>query len=99
MEKLFVYGTLQDPNVQQKVIGRVTELTDAILENYMKREVIINGTTYPIAMPSDGETVSGKILEVTPEELILIDEYETVSYKRVEVELASGAKTWLYCQH
>lgn len=98
MEKLFVYGTLREPEVQKKVFGRVIALHDDILEGYEKQTVEINGNIYPIAVPNSQQSIEGKLLEATPDEIILMDEYETEAYQRKKVQLKSGEASWVYCQ-
>lgn len=96
MLKLFIYGTLGLPEVQKKVIGREAPAQPEILRNFGKSKIRINGATYPIAVYQPGEQLEGACIEVTERELKLVDEYETVAYKRVEVELLSGVKAWVY---
>jgi gamma-glutamylcyclotransferase (GGCT)/AIG2-like uncharacterized protein YtfP len=98
MEKIFVYGTLQDPAVQQRVIGRVVTLRSDKLNGYKIGRVKINGNEYPIAIVSCTDQITGNVLEVTKKELLLMDEYETKAYKRISVTLASGQSAWLYCR-
>lgn len=98
MEKVFVYGTLQDPNVQKKVLKRTCVLEEDLLTGYRKGQVQINGNTYPIAIVSKNNKVHGKVLEATKEEVLLLDEYETAAYKRIRVSLASGQTAWVYCR-
>jgi len=96
MEKLFVYGTLQDSRIQKLVIGRSQEGGQNVLEGYRKEEIKIEDEHYPILVPDPKKSVSGKVLLVTPEELKAIDEYETRIYKRITVTLKDGAKAWVY---
>lgn len=96
MAKLFVYGSLQQPKVQQSVIGRrVTSLPDR-LRGFTKDTAVINGNTYPVALPSDQEHIDGRVLEVNSDELPKLDEYETDAYTRVKVRLESGKEAWVY---
>src|SRR5690606_4227550 len=44
--------------------------------------------------PSDG--VDGIVFEVTPEQLAVIDRYEEVAYRRIEVRLESGRTAFCY---
>lgn len=98
MERLFVYGTLQDSAVQQKVFGRTAKSTPAQLNGYKKGQVEIHGTIYPIAIADSSASITGQVLEVSEEELILMDEYETEAYQRITATLASGDRVWVYCQ-
>jgi hypothetical protein len=60
--------------------------------------VKINGNSYFIAIQATGAHLNGKVLIVTPAELILMDEYETSAYIRVLVTLQSGLEAWVYCR-
>lgn len=95
-ELLFVYGTLKDPGAQKKVIGRVVEVFPDILEGYKKSQVKIHGKNYPIAIPNSTSSIKGLVLSVTPDELKIIDEYETDAYQRRKVILKRGKSAWVY---
>ena len=95
MEQLFVFGTLKQPDVQKEVIGRTIEGLSDTLEGYKIATVDIEGETYPNIKESPGR-VDGLVLEVSPEELGKIDEYETEAYQRKRVVLKSGKETWVY---
>ncbi len=93
---LFVYGTLKDPKNQMKVIGRKVPGTHAILRGYM----VIDSNTfhgkYPVVIEDSESYVTGLVIEVTPEELDLIDTYETDAYRREKLPLQSGQNAWVY---
>ena len=97
-KKLFVYGTLQDPEVQKKVIGRIVNSSPAKLSGFIKSEVVINNNTYPIIIknPESSETISGLVLEIEPEDIKHLDEYETDAYKREKVALENDEEVWVY---
>jgi gamma-glutamylcyclotransferase (GGCT)/AIG2-like uncharacterized protein YtfP len=96
MEKLFTYGTLQDPAVQMAVFYRVVEGIPDTLDGYFKSEIKIGFGVYPIIIPDPDSYVEGQFIEVTPEELALIDRYEGAEYRRIAVTLKSGVVTWVY---
>ncbi len=98
MELLFVYGTLQDPDVQRRVIGREIEGAPDVLDDYFKSEIVMSDGTFPIIVPEAGKSVAGKVLDVTPEELARMDIYETTAYRRIRVGLRSGRETWVYAE-
>lgn len=95
-EELFVYGTLLDPRVQQRVIGRIVSGVADRLEGYVKATVDLGGSVYPIAVPDPAGTIEGMRLSLTPEELARTDEYEGPDYQRVRRRLASGRTAWVY---
>lgn len=94
-EKLFVYGTLKQLEIQQEAIDRVAGGTPDVLEGYRKSETLIDGEDYPIITPDSKCSVEGLVLDVSPEELATLDEYEDY-YKRIKVLLKSGAAAWVY---
>ncbi len=99
-ENLFVYGTLMEPDVLKKVIGRTAKGFPDILQGYKKSVVRIGNGAYPVIFHGSGSHVKGLIISVTPQELELIDEYETGVYKRKKVNcLESGKNAWVYIRN
>lgn len=96
MELLFVYGTLQDAAVQQRLIGRTVSGTPDTLDGFFKSSMSMVEGVYPLVIPRHGHEVQGMVLEVTIEELLAMDVYETSAYRRVRVPLRSGRETWVY---
>ncbi len=96
MEYLFVYGTLQDPTVQQRVIGRLVNGKPDALEGFFKSRMAMSDGIFPLVIPRQNSTVEGIVLEVTPEELQRMDIYETSAYRRIWVTLRSGLESWVY---
>jgi len=96
-ESLFVYGTLKDPKVQKEVIiSREISGETAVLNDYAKSEIGIDGQNYPVLVPKKGSSVDGIMLNLRPEELARIDEYETEAYKRELVKLDNRKEAWSY---
>lgn len=100
-QRLFTYGTLQNPSVQKLLVGREIPMTADALPGFIKKNVLLGDGVYPILMPDPdgGGLIEGMVLEVTPEELARFDIYETSAYKRVEVTLHSGALAWVYVEN
>ena len=98
MQKLFIYGTLRDPLVQQAVLGRTTPGTPAVIGSYGRFEIVLETGIYPIIRPQAGAEVHGLLIEVTAEELSILDVYETDAYQRIRVILRSGVEAWVYAQ-
>ena len=96
MELLFVYGTLQDPAVQQRLIGRTVTGTPDTLEGFFKSSISMTDGVFPLVIPRHGHEVNGLVLEITLEELLAMDVYETSAYRRIRVPLRSGRETWVY---
>ena len=105
--RLFSYGTLQLEAVQIETFGRTLEGGADALVSFKKTlleitdpEVLkISGERFhPIVVPSTdpADTVDGTVFWITPEELAAADAYEVSDYQRVEADLASGGKAWVY---
>lgn len=93
---LFVYGTLIDKKVQEKVIGRKLSGIPNSLPGYKKSTVVIDNITYPILIPHQNGHIKGQVLELTEDELKKVDTYETDVYRRIGVNLSDGMKAWVY---
>lgn len=98
-EKLFVYGTLKEPKLQIKVIGRKPESSPDVLIDYKKSKIKINNKIYPISIQKKNSSVSGLVISITTKELKIIDEYETNAYKRKKVVLESKRNVWVYLKN
>jgi len=105
--RLFSYGTLQLPQVQRAVYGRVLEGRPDALAGWALRpfeiqdaEVVrLSGlAVHTIAQwTGNGEDrIPGQVFTLTAEELEATDRYEVDSYGRVEAELESGMTAFLY---
>jgi len=95
MEALFVYGTLRETHVQERLIGRIVEGQSDELQGYRRDWVLL--PPYPVAMPAAPEEhIRGTVLEVTQDELEAMDIYEGICYLRIKVILLSGREAWVY---
>ena len=108
MQLLFSYGSLQRDRVQLSVFARrLTGVVDR-LPGYRAIQVPIgdpqrtafhNATYYTNVVPADTATdhVPGTVLELTDQELVLVDEFERLDgYGRIQVRMASGRLAWLF---
>jgi hypothetical protein len=106
-EHLFSYGTLQLGPVQMATFGRLLEGTPDALPGFRKSlfkiedpEVVATSgeTHHPIVQFTGdaGDTVAGKVLRITRQELLNADKYEVAAYRRIAVTLASGLGAWVY---
>lgn len=92
MEKVFVYGTLQHPDIQMSLVGRtITGIPDKV--RGFRKHVVLH---YPTAIPDAEGEIEGTVLDVTMDEITRFDEYETSAYLRVRVTLESGIEAWMY---
>lgn len=98
MEYLFVYGTLVDPELLRSIIGRtVTGIPDKLYGyQYKDDALIIDGEKYPGIKECNGLSVEGVIYDVCPEELTLLDQYESGKYQRKRVRLESDINAFVY---
>lgn len=104
---LFSYGTLQLEAVQLRSFGRLLAGAPDIMPGYRQEMVEITDpdvikasgeTFHPIVIASAEPTdkIKGTLFKITKEELEAADRYEVADYKRVEVQLESGQKAWVY---
>ncbi|MCY4020056.1 MAG: gamma-glutamylcyclotransferase [Chloroflexi bacterium] len=100
MEKLFTYGTLQNPETQQQLLGRTLGegRPDSLLGYRVAR---LNGIhyVYSILQPHSGSRVEGLLFEVSSEELQKLDDYEGDAYVRVSARLVSKTRAWVYIEN
>ena len=108
MEKLFSYGTLQLPQVQESLFGRILSGTEEELLGYKVEKLKItdqaviekSGTDmHPILVRTrePADLVSGMVFEITQAELEKADEYEVDDYLRNLATMSSGIQAWIYC--
>ncbi|WP_322030184.1 gamma-glutamylcyclotransferase family protein [Paraburkholderia sp. J76] len=106
-ELLFSYGTLQLEAVQLATFGRRLEGRPDAMPGYSLSmlkiddpEVVATSgkTHHPVVTftGKPGDTISGTVFAITPDELRHADEYEVAAYRRDKVMLASGAPAWVY---
>ena len=107
MENLFSYGTLQLPQVQQSLFGRLLEGTREELPGYRVEELKIRDQTvieksgtdmHPIlvATGNPNDFVHGMVYELKEEELDRADDYEVDDYKRTLARMRSDISAWIY---
>lgn len=96
MERIFAYGTLQDPVIQTAVLGHILQGQPDTLHGFRKSTITFGRAAYPIIVADESGSVAGTVYEVTAEELVLLDHYETSAYRRLHVTLASGREAWVY---
>ena len=80
MTKLFIYGTLQQPEVQLELLGRVIDGEVDSIENYIVVRDYVDpedGVAYPRIKQYENGCTFGKILDVSDNELVILDKYET----------------------
>lgn len=93
MNSLFVYGTLQIPEVMSAVTGLQLSCKPARLVNFSRHRLL--GKTYPGICPNLGHCVNGALYEGVAEAgFRLLDEFEDTFYERrqVTVSLSNGTE-------
>jgi gamma-glutamylcyclotransferase (GGCT)/AIG2-like uncharacterized protein YtfP len=106
-EYLFSYGTLQKEITQLKLFGRLLNGAKDILKGYKLSPIEIRDKSFLskgeeniqlTVTPSNDkqDSIHGAVFEISEEELLLADNYEPDNYKRIQVELESGKKAWVY---
>src|SRR6476620_2489460 len=103
---LFSYGTLQKEKVQLELFGQTLKGATDVLRGYKAVEIEIKDEDvlakseqkyHLIAVQSnESNFISGVVFELTEEELMIADGYETEDYKRISVMLESGKESWVY---
>ncbi|QIK78609.1 gamma-glutamylcyclotransferase [Sphingomonas piscis] len=104
---LFSYGTLQQPDVQLGTYGRRLEGRADVLVGFRLEPITIHDPdvvelsgmeVHTIAVPSAGDhdRISGVVFDLTPDEIAATDDYEGGNYRRVEVQLLSGRRAFVY---
>jgi gamma-glutamylcyclotransferase (GGCT)/AIG2-like uncharacterized protein YtfP len=89
---LFVYGTLQDPDVLGAVLGRpvdISRLRQATAPGY--RAVFYPGRVYPALVGAPDAAAAGLLIEdLSPLDLAVLDAFEGEEYRRdaIAVSLA-----------
>lgn len=97
MEKIFTYGTLQNPDIQIDVLGRkLSDGTPDTLRGYAMGKLQGIHMIYNIIYPKTGSTVQGTVYDVTNEEFEKLDAYEGNAYLRVSATLVSNTRAWIY---
>ena len=105
--RLFVYGTLQQREVQLAIYGRPLEGAPDALAGYRLEDLTISDpdvvrlsgkAVHRIARRSGEPTdqIPGVVLRLSNAELVATDAYEVDVYARVEASLESGTRAWVY---
>ena len=102
MAKLFAYGTLREKDIQENIFGRSLTGTPETLLGYSVQKIEIEEEfgmeTYPIITPTNDaiDSITGIVYELSQKDLELADTYEGKYYQRIEVQLQSKEKVWVY---
>ena len=105
--RLFSYGTLQQDGVQRETFGRLLDGSDDAMLGFETTMLEITDPDvirksgkrfHPVVRPSadTASQINGKVFAISPAELEQADRYEVSDYKRIEVDLKSGLRAWVY---
>ena len=105
--RLFAYGTLQQHEVQLATYGRLLDGVPDVLSGYRLEALTITDpdvvrlsgkAVHCIARESadPADRIPGVVFVITGEELAATDRYEVDVYGRVEIELDSGTRAFVY---
>ena len=96
MADLFIYGTLRDREVCEKVLGRAVladDMTPASAANFAIFKVA--HVSYPCLLPVSGATAIGALLSgLSAQDMAILDRFEGVNYTRmpITIRLADGSE-------
>lgn len=107
VELLFSYGTLQRDDVQLATFGRLLNSAPDELPQYRQETFTVTDPEFVRASGkadhaiarftgNEVDSIAGRVLELTPEELLRSDSYEPVGYTRTAATLKSGKRAWVY---
>lgn len=105
--RVFSYGTLQLPGVQQALFGGPVAMRDDVLTGFQTVTITItdpdvlnaSGIETHLALIASADpsaAIPGRTLELDDAQLDAVDAYEGDNYRRTEVTLASGTRAWVY---
>lgn len=105
--RLFSYGTLQRPEVQQALFGRLLDGAPAVLTGFSAGTIQLDdspatelggGGTYPILRRSHdpADRIEGMVYALSEADLHAADAYETDAYARILVSLEDGSTAFVY---
>lgn len=96
-QKLFVYGTLKDAEIQQYLFGVIPPPEPGVLENFA---VHVNEQGYYFLLPAPGNRIEGQILWLDEHQLARADRWEEAPlYWREKLRILQADKSiecWVY---
>jgi len=91
---LFVYGSLQVPDVWQALLGRVPQLSAAEAVGW--KVIALPDVVYPGLVTAAG-TVPGQLVHgLDTNDWTIVDAFENPDYKLDLVDLVLGSQAWAY---
>jgi len=93
---LFVHSYLLDPQRVELLFGRSIPIVRHDTASGFMPEQAIDVNWYPSLSRNVSSMVHGVVLSVHPEELSIIDGFETPTHSRQFIRLMSGKEAWIY---
>ncbi|TYC18764.1 gamma-glutamylcyclotransferase [Actinomadura syzygii] len=93
-EALFVYGSLQFPEVLFALIDRVPDHEPAAAKGW--RVATLPERVYPGLIPADDTALGHLLTGLTPDEWRVLDAFEDPVYELVRIDLVDGRHGWTY---
>ncbi len=90
--KLFVYGTLMDKHLTEKVLKHKIEENSYTLHGWKKVDM---GDNYTTLIPESGTSTKGDIIDISEEDLKKLDQYEE-RYERKTVQFRDKSFGYTY---
>ena len=95
--KIFVYGTIIDPKIRDSILlNHDHKITKAILKGYEIGFIKIGNENFKTIIENKQSQIIGNIIEVSLNELEILDTYETSYYLRKQLKSKNGVKIWVY---
>lgn len=91
---LFVYGSLQFPEVLRSLLGRVPQHEPDSAPGW--RAAAVPGEVYPALVPGDATVPGLALAGLGPREWEIVDAFEGAFYELREIALTSGRSEWAY---
>jgi gamma-glutamylcyclotransferase (GGCT)/AIG2-like uncharacterized protein YtfP len=89
MQNIFVYGTLQSPEIIKKLTGKLFKSTPAVLVGY--KRYCIKNSNYPAIIQQDDSKTLGLLIENMDDlSLSIISFYEGDKYEKKKVTVNSN---------
>ncbi len=99
MIKLFSYGTLCEKDVQLREFGQEFYVEPDLdyITGWDLIKVKMDGEYYKVAIPDEGSSpIMGAIVHIPEEMMPLVDEYEGLEYKKINIKTLSGVDCIMY---
>lgn len=101
MADLFIYGTLRDRDVCEKVLGRsvsADDITPATAADFAIFKVA--DVSYPCLLPREGAIAEGARLSgLSAHDIAILDRFEGVNYRRVPIAIIVADGTALQSEY